>query len=180
MGNNIVTPPEYQTKQLNNIKNWAGLIEFIGLWLTVLSIFVLFFSKKLVDYSIIFPAIFQLVLGVVVIILGWKIRKAPVVAKKKIQIILSLSTLYIILTIISLWQGFSTGWYLPLGLFLASAFSLNGLKNLNNPASQVQEEVIENMTGKEKMKDLFKVLGLGIFIFLVVGIIGYIYYLVTK
>lgn len=158
-----------------NLKFAGSGLEVAGLFFLFLNLFGLF----LVDKSfgpISFILISSAALGLVFIILGWKIHKNVYTAKWRLLVALILATLLLVLS----FANDQTGDLAVSLLAVVIASSLIGLdaeRKLKNPSLHIKEVEAQNLKGTDKAKDVLKMVIIAI---IVVGLFIGIGYVVSR
>lgn len=160
------------------LKNAGSGLEGAGLFFLLFNIFIFFIVGRL-SSPISFVLISSAVMGLIFIILGWKIHKNVYTAKWRLLVALMLAALFLVL---SFADGQTGGFaiYLLVAVIASSLIGLDAVRKLKNPSLHIKEVEAQNLKGVSKTKDVLKMIIIAIIVIgLFVGI-SYVVFQATK
>lgn len=160
------------------LKNAGGGLEGAGLFLLLFNLFIFFVVGKS-SSSISFVLISSAVVGLVFIILGWKIHKNVYTAKWRLLVALILAALLLVLSFANGQNG-GLAIYLLAAVIASSLIGLDTVRKLKNPSLRIKEVEAQNLKGVGKAKDVLKMVIIAIIVIgLFIGI-SYVVFQVNK
>ena len=163
-------------QELTKSLKFAGSgLEVAGLLLLFFNPFIFFVVDKSFSPISLFILISSAALGLVFIMLGWKIHKNVYTAKWRLLVALILAVLFLVLSLANGPTGDSA---LYLGIVIASSLiGLDAVKKLKNPSLHIKEIEAQNLKGIDKAKDVLKMIIIAI---IVIGLFIGIGYVVSR
>lgn len=157
------------------LKNAGSGLEGTGLFILLFNLFIFFVAGKSFG-SISFILISSAVLGLIFIILGWKIHKNIHTAKWKLLIALALAVILLVASFTNGQTG-GLGTYLLPVIIASSLIGLDAVRKLKNPALRLKEVEAQNLRGVGKAKDILKMILIAI---IVIGVLIGISYVIFQ
>lgn len=157
------------------LKNAGGGLEGMGLFLLLFNLFIFFVVGKS-SSSISFVLISSAVVGLIFIILGWKIHKNVYTAKWRLLVALILAALLLVLSFAN-GQTDGLAIYLLAAVIASSLIGLDAVRKLKNPSLRIKEVEAQNLKGVGKAKDVLKMVIIAI---IVIGLFIGISYVVFQ
>jgi predicted secreted protein len=159
---------------IGRLKNAGSGIEIAGLIIVLMNLFTFFVLSKSTNL-ISFIFISNVLLGIIFILLGWKIHKNVNTAKWRLVVALTFATLLLILNFYND-QTSGMAIYVPAVMLASSLMGLDAVKKLRNLSLGIAEVEPQNLKGINKAKDILKMVIAAIVIigfFLVVSYFGF-------
>lgn len=161
-------------QELTNSLKFAGSgLEVAGFFLLFLNLFGFFVVDESFGPIILFDLILSAALGLVFIILGWKIHKNVYTAKWRLLVALILATPLLFLSFANDQAG-DLAVFLLTVVITSSLIGLDAVRKLKNPSLRIKEVEAQNLKGIDKAKDVLKMVIIAIIVIgLFIGI-GYV------
>jgi uncharacterized membrane protein (DUF4010 family) len=145
---NTISEDALQQTLRKRVKNSATTIELLGLIAVVGSIMLFLLSGLLI-------LLVNMVIGSIIVVLGWKLRKDTTELETKQKLYYSALVWALIVFITNIFSGNPGAGMTVAALFLgASLIGLDSVRKLRNPAMREKELAAQNLKGKEKAKDV--------------------------
>ena len=157
---------------IKKIKNAGKTIEIIGLFYLIYNIVFIFVLGPL----FLIPLVITAVVGLVFLILGWMIRKNPGAAAKKLLWATTVISAILMAMTFSNMQSKGFGTSLIILVFVMSLVGIDAVRKLDNPALQQAEAQGQELRGKDRAKDILKMVGIAVVVlggFLLISYVGY-------